>query len=83
MKHLGETALTTALIAKGLWVGALYLKDIYMPTIEEIQEAIRYSMEIEGIKISDSQWEQIKAAAKYLEGSVQGAQTDLKSVANT
>lgn len=54
-----------------------------MITKEEIQESIRASFEIEGIKISDAQWEQIKAAAKYLEDSVQGAQTDLKSVANT
>lgn len=54
-----------------------------MFTREEIEESIRASFEIEGIKATDAQWEQIKAAAKYLEDSVQGVQTDLKSVANT
>lgn len=38
-----------------------------MPTKEEIQESVRYSMEIEGINVSNGQWEQIKAAAKYIE----------------
>lgn len=34
---------------------------------EEEQENVRASFELSGIKITDSQWSQIKSAAEYLE----------------
>ena len=34
---------------------------------QEEQENVRYSFELSGVKVSDSQWSQIKDTADYLE----------------
>lgn len=37
---------------------------------QEEQENVRYSFELSDIKVTDSQWSQIKSAAEYLEDNL-------------
>ena len=37
---------------------------------QEEQENVRYSFELSGVKVADSQWSQIKDTAEYLEDNI-------------
>ena len=37
---------------------------------QEEQENVRYSFELSGVKVADSQWSQIKDTAEYFKGDI-------------